>query len=890
MKNSIVAISLLGAVALHGNAQNNPSASELKVNWEVLENGVNNETNFKSRFVIYNLGKETLSNKNWNMYFNFARKVKKESITGNVDIVHQNGDFFKLSPLQNFNLKPQDSVVIDFISADWAINNSDAPAGLYYVQNNANSEELKPEIINNFVIRPFTNEKQYKRFEGDKAPLFTPELSYKQNEQVVYKAINPTKPPVIPTPVSYTAKGALTEIKSYMITADPVIINETKLLDTFLGRALKEGTNGTKTTNVVLKLANISYNGELLKNDKDAYKLEIGTDGVVITGTSAAGVFYGIQTLKSLFPAAAFASAQEKVLLPQVTIIDFPRYKFRGMMLDVSRNFHSKAEVLKFLDAMAFYKTNKFHFHLSDDEGWRLEIPTLPELTTVGAYRGHSNNPNNIVPSFGSGPENSNSYGSGYYSKADFIEILKYANERHIEVIPEIDVPGHSRAAIKAMDARYLRLMKEGKQVEAEKYLLRDLKDASEYMSVQLWKDNVVCICQESSFNFVQEVVDNVAGYYKEANAPFTTLHIGGDEVPHGVWEKSPVCNEFLKTNPSFKSIDEVPNYFLKRLSTILGKYNVKVAGWEEIALKKVKTEKESHHVPNLEFVNGNYQAYVWNNVWGWGAEDIGYQLANAGYNIILANATNLYFDLAYNKDPQEPGYYWAGFCDIRKPYQFIPEDLFKSAFEDRMGNKLNQAELFKGKTAIKDANKITGIQGQIWSENAKGQDVTEYLAWPRVLILAERAWASANITNAWKNIHEQDKRLQAIENEWIGFANAIGQVEYPRLAKLNGGYNYRIAMPGVHVKNNKVFINIETPGLTIRYTTDGSEPTVSSPEYKEAIVLSGNITVKTTAFDTNGRSGRTAVVNATFDPNYKAPVEKPVTPVKKKAPAKKKK
>ncbi|MEY5048194.1 MAG: hypothetical protein RLZZ175_1553 [Bacteroidota bacterium] len=831
------------------------TANDLKISWEVLENNVNNETNFKSRLVIKNTGKKNVNGNEFNLYFNFARKIKSDLVEGKASIKQINGDFFQLTPNADLVIKAGESITVDFISADWAINYSDAPAGLYIIKlDPATKKELGSEIVKNFSVKPFVNEKQYKRFSGDKSPLFTPKLNFDQNKQVVKTKLEAGR--IIPTPLKVDVHtGALTLTAAYKINALPTLSNEKQLLKSFLETSVGVAKAGEATTSI-----NLSVSPEV--TGSEAYKLTINAKGIDIVGSNLAGVFYGIQSLKALFPAKAFGKAQAAVSLPYIDVEDAPRYDFRGLHLDVARNFQTKKSILKLLDAMAFYKLNKFHFHLTDDEGWRLEIPTLPELTSVGGSRSHSSNSNEIVPSFGSGPNKTYS-GSGFYTKAEFIEILRYANERHIEVIPEIDVPGHSRAAIKAMDARYERLMKEGKTAEATKYLLRDLSDESKYSSVQMWTDNVVCICQESAFNFVDAVVNDIALMYKEANAPLTTLHIGGDEVPHGVWEGSAACKQLMAKDTTIKSVDVAAAVFLKRLSKSLEKYHVKVAGWEEIAFKKVKSENgETKHVPTAEFVNGNYQVYVWNNVWGWGSEDVGYKLANLGYKLILANATHLYFDLAYNKDPEEPGYYWAGFCDTRQPYQFIPDALYYSAYEDRMGNPINQAEMFNGKDLLQNPSNIYGIQGQLWSENIKSQELLEYMAFPRVIALAERAWASSSITNEWKAIGDQNLRKQKMEAAYVNFANILGQQEMPRLSYMNGGYDYRVSQPGVSVEGAIAKINIEFPGLTIRYTLDGTEPTEKSKEVVDGkITLAGAKTLKLKAFDVKGRASRLVTV-----------------------------
>ncbi|MEZ4900271.1 MAG: family 20 glycosylhydrolase [Spirosomataceae bacterium] len=173
------------------------------------------------------------------------------------------------------------------------------------------------------------------------------------------------------------------------------------------------------------------------------------------------------------------------------------------------------------LDLMGFYKLNVLHLHFSDDEGWRIEIPSLPELTQVGAVRGHTNTPHKYLqPSYGSGPEAAQNAGTGHYSRQDFIEILRYANARHIKVIPEIEAPGHARAAVKAMEARYVAKMAAGEKEEAEKYLLHDPTDRSVYRSVQMWNDNVMNVAMPSVYRFLETVFRRAVSMYREANAP----------------------------------------------------------------------------------------------------------------------------------------------------------------------------------------------------------------------------------------------------------------------------------------------------------------------------------------------------------------------------------
>jgi hexosaminidase len=247
---------------------------------------------------------------------------------------------------------------------------------------------------------------------------------------------------------------------------------------------------------------------------------------------------------------------------------------------------------------------------------------------------------------------------------------------------------------------------------------------------------------------------------------------------------------------------------------------------------------------------------YVWNNVWGGGAEDLGYRLANTGYDVVLCPATNLYFDLAYDADPAELGYVWAGAVDTQKAWEFVPFDLFKAARYDRMGNALD-VESFAGRVRPDEAgrDRILGIQGQLWAENSKSQDILEYQAFPKLLGLAERAWAAQP---DWARTDDTVARRQQEAVAWTEFANRLGQRELVRLDSLVGGVSYRLPLPGAMIEDGMLRANAAFPGLEIRYTTDGSEPDGSSAIYSEPVAVDGEVKeVKLVTLDTRGRTSR---------------------------------
>ena len=833
-------------------APSTTSERDLAVHFAVIDNHEDGTNSFAASLTLINNDSKALPSKGWTLYFNFARKIFADSLPPTVHIEHINGDFFSLTPTDQFSLAGGTQMEVPFLGANWAIAETDAPTGFYLI------EDGKEAVVVPSTVEPFVEARQTDRFDGDSVPTATPASVHGTNANLTL--LPPADVPrIVPTPRSVEpgngAPWSLTPATTIHYVEN--LRGEAEFLAEALGQILGQSPEVTEATD----RGNLNEGDVLLAigdvGSEEAYVLSAGGDGVGISGGGAAGVFYGVQSLLALLPVAAFSTTQESVTVDAVRVTDAPRFGYRGMHLDVSRNFHPPGSVKRLLDVMAFYKLNRFHFHLTDDEGWRLEIAGLPELVEVGGRRGHTlDEHDHIVPSYGSGPSTDNPIGSGHYTREEFIDLLRYAKERHIEVIPEIDVPGHAHAAIKAMDARHRRLKAEGRDEEAEEFLLSDPDDRSEYQSVQMWDDNVVNVCRPSTYRFLQAVVDDLVAMYAEAGATLTTVHTGGDEVPHGVWQKSPICETLVAESDEVESIDDLPMYFLRQTAKILDGHDLITAGWEEIALTSVLHGGDAPAVkePNPEFVERKFLPYVWNNVWGWGAEDLGYKLANAGYDIVFCGATSLYFDLAYDKNPAEPGQYWAGFVDTRKAWELIPLDLFKNARYDLLGRPLSP-DSFDGRARLTDTGRkhFLGIQGQLWSELAKGPERMDYLAFPKLLGLAERAWATRP---AWAREDDQEAREEA----WNAFANALGQRELPRLDHSFGGVAYRLPPPGAVVEDGKLQANVVFPGLAVRYTTDGTEPSAASALYEGPVDVTGEVRLR--SFDRRGRGSRSVVVH----------------------------
>lgn len=836
--------------------QDKSIAENIVIEWEVVSNQVVEVPRVRTHILIKNRSSRMLEDHGWALFYNQeVGDVIPESVSGNVSIAHLGGDFIRLSPAEGFRLSPGEEVTIQADHGGWLIKEDQAPAGLYMVFYHEDGAERSRHALTHLVVRPFNRPEQRNRFIHDQTPDPMPEWQFEQNKSLA-RLDESELPLVIPSPSHGSRTGSFSTLGRsstihFASGLESEAIQLANRLEEFLGVsiAIHEGERIGKD------FIFLGFNGQGAA--PESYHLEITeNNGITIRGGDAAGVFYGIQSMLALVPLEYIGQISEEISLPVCDIRDAPRFPYRGMHLDVSRNFNRKEAVIRMIDVMSFYKLNTLHLHLTDDEGWRLQISELPELTGVGAFRGHTLDDHNYLhPSYGSGPEpdSTSGYGSGFYTRKDFIQILKYAHARHVQVIPEFDFPGHARAAIKAMDARYRHYMDEGEKEMAEEFLLTDPEDRSVYRSAQDFNDNVICVCRESTYRFMKVIVEEVVDMYKEADVPLNTIHIGGDEVPRGAWEKSPICTAFVSEQGITGGSSDLMDYFLQRTGEILEEKDLILSGWEEIVLERDET---GDHKVKPPAVNNRHLVYIWDN-FTTGNQDIGNKIANAGYPVVLCSVTNFYFELAYNKDPREPGDYWGGFVDTRKAFEYVPFDVFISLHSTPMGRPYEPEVDFQGMVRLdpEAQDNILGIQGELWSEPIKGPEMLEYFYLPKLLGLAERAWSRQP---RWATLEEEDYDSALLE-DWNGFANALGQRELPRLDHQFGGYNYRLPPPGLNIVDGTLYANSQFPGLTIRYTTDGTVPTLDSKAYTVPIQVDGIVTACT--FNSLGRRSLTSVL-----------------------------
>ena len=837
------------------------SSDDIAVTWELKSNFAGDGRTCMMEFTFTNHGKMTLGSENWALYFT---QMNSPVVPNNdrpvASVEHINGYFYRLVPHEGFRLKPGMTQKVNYYFKGVIGRETDAPCGLYFVFNDPTSPLPPPTIVtvSRYTILPFVREEQLTYGPDDKEPIMTVVRRFELNSKLTTLPIDEL-PLIMPMPVEVKRlPGEVLPDEDIEIVYQMGLKNEADFLTGFLSRqfgvslSVRESASPKGASNsITLKTGAVSVNGI----SKEAYRLEVTSErGIVVEGSDAAGVFYGLQSLVQLLPLDMFKHGIiERVALPAVVVRDAPRFGYRGQHLDVARHFHSVKSVKKLIDIIAFYKLNKLEMRLTDDEGWRLEIPGLPELTEVGSVRGHTiDGYEYLQPAFGSGPypNDSNVYGNGYFTRNDFIELLKYAAQRHVTIIPEICYPSHVRSGIIAMENRYDKFMRQGDEAKAAEYRLRDPNDRSKYLSAQMFTDNIACMGMESTYRFYDKVVSEIKKMYDDAGVPFNFFHTGGDELPDGAWMDSPQCKPFLEQLEGVKNTTNLNAICFKRMVDIVNKYATWVGGWEEIGLK---TDAEGNKFPNPQFAGKHIVPYVWNNLFD--DEDLGYRLANAGYPVVLCNVSNFYFDLVYDKDPREPGLVWGGMINAKDAFYFAPFDMFKTTVSANSG-KLYTDDDFKGKEKLKaDAKKnILGLQAQLWSETMTSPDRIEYSLLPKVIGFSVSAWSPER---PFEKIDDREARLQNLDAAWNIFANAVGQRELKRLDYLFGGYNYRLDPPGAIIKDGLLFANTEFPGTEIRYTTDGSDPTRTSPLYSAPVKVNGVVKLK--SFNTKGRS---SVVN----------------------------
>ena len=480
---------------------------------------------------------------------------------------------------------------------------------------------------------------------------------------------------VVPQPneIKKVDGGAKLTATSVIVYADEAAQKPAEMLASYLRPAtgfklpVAQGTEGT----IVFKTTDDSSLGD------EGYALRV-TDHVSIEAPSEQGLFYGAQTVRQLLPPEIFSSeeASAKWTIPGVEIRDVPRFGWRGMHLDVGRHFFAVEEVKGFIDMLAAHKLNTLHWHLTEDQGWRVEIKKYSKLTEIGAYR-------DSTPPYGNRDGSDGKRYGGFYSQAEIREVVAYAAERHITVVPEIDMPGHMAAAV----ASYPEIGN------------TDIPNYDPKVVCNWGVYPYILAPSEKAFQFVEDVLAEICELF-----PSKYIHIGGDEAPKGQWEQSKFAQEVIKRE-GLHNEHELQSYFIRRVEKILEKQGRNLIGWDEI--------REGGLSPNATVMS-------WRGVSG------GIASAKEGHDVVMAPNSHTYFDHYQNHETAEKkkGVEFeciGGFLPIYKVYSFDP--------------------VLPGTLTPEEQEHVLGVQAQLWSEYMKTWDKLEYQAFPRMAALAEVAW-----------------------------------------------------------------------------------------------------------------------------------------------------
>ena len=615
MKNRIY-ILLFAFVAIFTACKS--STAPLSLHWEFGQNDVEPGI-CEAYLTLTNTSEQELTHEDWTLYFNL---MSLHPIYTEGDALRETeiqASWHSIEPTQTFApLAPGESKTYTLRYKGSAIRENICPEGFFLVNPKHSTLNTKPITIP-CTYAPYTRPEQMKRgiVTWEKTPYADGEYVFDYVERILgdeamrrsgdqAKVVHPLLPQ--PKQMAY-ADGVCHVAKAEIISRTDA--------------------------NMV----------------KEGYTMIISPDTIRIEASDEAGVFYAKQTLK-----------QWGDTIPCGRVIDYPDLPHRGIMLDVVRNYYPVDSIYRVLDMMAYHKLNVLHFHLSDDEAWRLEIPGLPQLTDIGSKRGYTTDESEcLLPMYcGGWDANANTTANGYITREKYIELLKYAGERHIRVIPEIDMPGHMRAAKKAMG----------------KLLTDSAFDARVYKSAQNYTDNVIDVSKPYAVEFIDHVVTEIVKMHEEAGHPLTIFNIGGDEVPKGALTK------------------EEHQAFIDAVLEILKRYNLQPMGWEEI---DHFCQPESGAI-----------CYAWLN-----SESKPMQLAQAGYQVVIATASHLYFDFAYCNHHDEKGLSWGGYTDEYRSFDWQPAQ----------------------------HPNIIGMNAQLWGEVIRSFAQVEWQIYPKIYGLAERAW-----------------------------------------------------------------------------------------------------------------------------------------------------
>ncbi len=757
---------------------------------------------------------------NWVMYAHSVRRILQLDAEG-WRVEHVTGDLHRIYPPKDFTgFKANQQVRLPIVTEHSLLFVTTVMPNWYLVGESGEPFVIAATATNTVkdFVAPFSDG-QWNSGSDDKNILMTADTRFERYQSITPIAAEELSVDIIPTPLSSNFSGEMIDASALSIGGNVAVAQRFGLTD----RLAKVGVTAAAEGTALMLSIDESLPAE-------GYKLSIASDGVSASAGSEQGLIWAMQSLLALV---------NKGQLPIGEIEDAPRFDYRGMQVDLGRHHRSLASMKRLVEQMSAVKLNKLHLGLTNDEGWRIEIPGLPELTDVGGERCHDLEENNcILPQLGSGPTSDN-MGSGFFTTEQYVELVKTAQAVGVEVIPEINMPAHARAAVVAMESRYKRLMADGDTEGASEYRLTDPNDQSNVITVQFYdRLSFINPCLDSSHRFVDKVMSEVAAMHQQAGQPLKTWHYGGDEAKNitlgngfedinadpksgkGLMDlskqdypfgKSPACAGLIASG-EIEAAKELPAWFAIKVGDMVNAKGIDtLQAWQDGL--KYASGADAFSTKKVAVNN-------WETAAGGAAETVG-DWGDNGYEVVLSSPDFLYFDFPYEVDPAERGYYWAArFVDLKRTFGFIPTNMAQNAelINDRENNG------FEATTRLTKAP--IGISGQQWGETVRTDAQFEYMVYPRIYPLAERAWHKPS----WE-LDQVDGRTfgpdsnyvdtDAIEKAFVRFSNVVAKRYLPKLEE--AGVNYRLSVPGAVMTDDGYQVNIDLPGVLLEYQQDGN-------------------------------------------------------------------
>lgn len=487
---------------------------------------------------------------------------------------------------------------------------------------------------------------------------------------------------IVPCPQSVVWNPGQFNLAGATVTCDPAIGEKSIAAVTKFATRLSEATGKDSIIKITKSGRGISFENDP-SLEAENYTLDVRKNGITIKAPDYNGIIYAIATLKQLMPEEIYGTDRKVNVKWEVrccSISDGPRFAYRGMHLDCCRHFWTIEETKRYIDIMAVYKLNRLHWHLTEDQGWRIEIKSLPKLTEVSAWR------NGTMKDHDWTSDDGLRYG-GFYTQEEAKEIIEYAAERGITVIPEVDLPGHMVAAL----AAYPELACYGGPFEVRK----------------IWgiANEVLCPGKETTFEFLEKVLGEIADLF-----PSEYIHIGGDECPKIKWENCPDCQARIKElgledNDKYTAEQQLQCYVTGRMQKFLATKGKKIIGWDEI-------------------LEGDLDEGA--TVMSWRGVEGGIEAAKRGFDAIMTPSPYVYFDYCQAKNPEKEPLTIGGFLPLEKVYGYEPFEGMESGTEHH----------------------IQGVQANLWTEYISTAEHLEYMLLPRMLALSEVAWSNPDAKN----------------------------------------------------------------------------------------------------------------------------------------------